>query len=78
MAKGDHPWRHSWSGGTTCSATNGPGGPAAAAMHEWSGGTNFGALCGALRHSNYAMNSFYCFQSCIMKTLLKYSHIRQK
>ena len=33
MAKGDHPWRHSWSGGTTCSATNGPGGPAAAAMN---------------------------------------------
>ena len=32
MAKGDQPWRHRWFKGTICSATNGPGGPAAAAM----------------------------------------------
>ena len=26
-------WRHSWSGGTICSATNGPGGTAVAAIN---------------------------------------------
>ena len=47
MAKGDHPWRHSWSRGTTCSATNGPGGPAAAAMNG-PGGTSFGETIGSM------------------------------
>ena len=33
MAKGDQPRRHSLSGGTICSTTNGPGGPAVAAIN---------------------------------------------
>ena len=40
--KGDQPRRHSWSGGTICSAANGPGGPAVATTKLNGRGADFG------------------------------------